>query len=83
MLKNLGIISEWMEESEARGEARGEAAGRVMNAREMLLHVLERRFGTAPEALRAQISEASLEWCLATLDRALSVESYEELYAGI
>jgi hypothetical protein len=75
MLKDLGIISEWMEESEARG--------RATEAREMLLHVLERRFGTAPEALRAQIATATPEWCHATLDRALSVESYEELQASL
>jgi hypothetical protein len=75
MLKDLGIISEWMEESEARGVARG--------VRQVLLHVLERRFGTVPEALQARIEAAEPEWCHALLDQALSVESFEELQTGL
>lgn len=83
MLKDLGIISEWMEESEARGEERGRAEGtalgRASEARQMLTQVLELRFGAISADLARQIDEASPEWCHSALRVALSVESYEEL----
>lgn len=75
MLKDLGIISDWMEESEARGEARG----RAEEAQGMLIRVLERRLGPVPSDIVTQVIQSSPEWCRATLDRALSVESFEEL----
>jgi predicted transposase YdaD len=83
MLKDLGIISEWMEESEARGRAEGEASGRAEGIRQTLLHVLERRFGPVPEVLHSRIMTADPSWCNALLDRALVVESYNELQAGL
>lgn len=79
MLKDLGIISEWMEESEARGFTEG----RSEEARSMLRRVLERRFDPVPAVLEERIAVAEPEWCYALLDRALTLESFEELQAGL
>lgn len=79
MLKNLGIISDWMEESEARGEARG----RADEARQMLTQVLELRFGSIPAVLTKQVEEATLDWCHSTLRLVMTVESYEELMSRL
>lgn len=75
MLENLGIISDWI----ADGEARGEARGRTEEARRIRLRLLRARFGELPAELSARIEAADPEWCEALAEQALRVESLQEL----
>ncbi|MCA8954395.1 MAG: Rpn family recombination-promoting nuclease/putative transposase [Planctomycetes bacterium] len=57
---------------EARGEARGTARGQAEGRADMLLRLLERRFGELPAGVRTRVRTASIEdldaWALRVLD---------------
>jgi predicted transposase YdaD len=74
-MQGASIIDDWITEGEARGEARG----RTEEARRLTLRLLRKRFGELPSALAARIKGADAAWCEALLERALEVESLEEL----
>jgi hypothetical protein len=74
MLKDASLIQEWIQEGEARGEARGRDAA----AREMLLGVLQQRFGPIPHAVVARVDERTAGWCHDALSVALSANSIDE-----
>ena len=82
-MQDLGLISDWIREGEARGEARGkaegEARGKAETARRMTQRFLVKRFGTLPTALLERIEQADADWCDALLDRAEDAESLTEL----
>jgi len=83
MLKDAGIISEWIEEGQARGLAEGVeqglAQGRAEEARRFMLLFLSRRFGELPPHVIALVQAADPEWCEALLERAVRAETLEEL----
>jgi hypothetical protein len=74
MLKEASIIQEWIQEGEARGEARGREAA----AREMLLVVLQQRFGTLPDAVVARVNQETEEWCRNAFSQALAAGSLDD-----
>jgi predicted transposase YdaD len=80
-LRDLGIISEWIAESEARGRAEGEAQGRANEARRLTLRLLRNRFGELPASLVEEIGRLDPEGCEALLERAMQVETAPELLA--
>jgi predicted transposase YdaD len=71
MLKEAGIIGEWIEESLQKG--------REEQARGSVLRFIQKRFGAVPEELRQRISTADAEWCEALIFNAAEVESLSEL----
>jgi hypothetical protein len=87
MLKDAGIISEWIEEAQAEGRAEGRAErqpeirseGRVEGIRHLLRVFLTNRFGRVPDALSARIDSETAEWCEELSRRAFEVETLEEL----
>ena len=79
MLKEAGIIGEWIEESLQRGREEGITLGIDETARRMVLGLIERRFGTVPEDLRGRVESEPAEWCEALNLKAAEVESLTEL----
>ncbi len=71
MLKEAGIIGEWIEESRVEGREEG--------ARRFALNLIERRFGRVPEDLRRRVESADSEWCESLTYNAYQVESLSEL----
>jgi len=75
MVQGATIIDDWI----AEGEARGEARGRAEEARRSVLGVLCSRFGDPSPSLVSRIKQADAEWCRTLFDRALEVESLDDL----
>jgi len=71
MLKDAGIIGDWIEEGEARGRAEA--------TRRLTLRLLRSRFGDLPSALVERIAQAEPEWCEELVERAMQSESLDEL----
>jgi hypothetical protein len=53
----VSLVEQWKSEGKAEGKAEGETE----TAREMLVTVLETRFGSLPEAIRQTLAEADVE----------------------
>jgi predicted transposase YdaD len=91
MLKDAGIISDWIEEARAQaaaeGYAKGRAEGRAVGSvegqaegeRRAVRLLVNKRFGSIPPALAARIDTADAAWCEAFIEHALEVESLDEL----
>ena len=80
MIREAGIIEDWIADGEARGEARGAARGRIKQARSLLLRVGAKRFGEPDAAIRTAIEEMShLEMLDRLLMETLDVESWRAL----
>jgi hypothetical protein len=87
MIKEKGILKEWIDEGiakgraegEAKGKAEGEAKGEARGARELLLAMLSARFGSVPESVAEKVRSADVEWCLASVPRIEAANHIEEL----
>jgi predicted transposase YdaD len=79
MLKEAGIIGEWIEESKKLAHQEGLEEGREEGLRIAALRVVEGRFGTVPDDLRARIEAADAPWCENLISNAMRVESLSEL----
>jgi predicted transposase YdaD len=80
MIRETGIVEEWIAEGEARGEARGEIRGKSEEARNLLIRIGIRRFGVPDEQTRAAIDAiTSLETLEQMAERILDVETWQEL----
>ena len=73
MADGTTIIDDWI--------AEGEARGRYEQARRIAMSVFWKRFGELPSALVERIEQASAEECERLVERALEIESLEELDA--
>jgi hypothetical protein len=71
MLKEAGIIGEWIEE--------GREEGREEGFRTAAMRVIEGRFGNVPDELRTRIETADAAWCEILISNAMCVESLSEL----
>jgi len=58
-----------------RGRVEGEALGIVKGEGKSLMRLLERRFGTLPEAARERIANANIEQLDRWLDRVFDAEN--------
>lgn len=80
------VAEEWIKRGEARGkqlglmegEARGEARGKAA----LLLRLIERRFGPAPETVRARISAADSADLDAWADSAIDAPSLDDVFGA-
>lgn len=91
VLKDAGIIGDWIEEARKAAEReglqvgseqglqQGLAEGRALEARRLVNLTLTERFGPLPAALHARIGSADGEWCERLLRRAVKAESLQEL----
>lgn len=83
MLKGASTIEDWINEAATQAAAEsaieGERKGRAAEARDNLLRVLRRRFGSLPQSLERRIAAGDLEWCRAAMDRAIDGASLEEI----
>jgi predicted transposase YdaD len=75
VIKETGLIGEWLDEAEARGETRGGARA----AQNALLRLLESRFGTVPESVVTRVRAADEEWCYALVERAALAATLADL----
>ena len=65
----------------AEGEARGEAKGKVRGKAEIVLKLLRLRFGDLPEEVKARVAQASLEELEIWIERVLTAESLDAVFA--
>ena len=72
----------WMAEGEARGLAIGEAKGREKGRAEMLIGMLNRRFGDVPEHMTARLDGASIEDLDTWADRIFDAKTLEDVFGG-
>jgi len=87
IMKEQGVIAEWLSErereGEARGEARGEVKGEVRGERNIIIRQGTRRFGPPSSDVLERLSAIdSLEFLEALSLRLLEVESWTELIVG-
>lgn len=84
-MQETSLIDDWIAEGEAKGEARGraegEASGRAEAARRFALHLVERKFGAVPTALRMRIASADVAWCERLLDAVVAADNLASLPA--
>ncbi len=59
--------------------AQGEQRGKQIGEAKMLLRLIERKFGTPSEPIRARIAEADADTLLEWFDRALDARSLDEV----
>ena len=71
MKYETGLVDDWLEESKAEGE--------LNRTRKMLTLFLTRRFNATPDALLKKIDGAEIKWCESLFDRAITIDSLEEL----
>ncbi len=71
MIKELSFIDEWITEGKAEGKAEGE--------RQMVLRLLNKKFGNIPPAAVERINTADPAWCERMFDRAVDATSLAEL----
>ena len=84
------VAEEWIKRGEARGEARGkqlgltegEARGEARGKATLLLRLIERRFGPAPETVRARISAADSADLDAWADAAIDAASLDDIFGA-
>jgi predicted transposase YdaD len=79
MLKEAGIVEDWIAEAAAAAERRGRAEGEARQARSMLLQFLRARFDELPAALIERVEAADPDWCAEMLVRAARTESLDEM----
>ena len=70
------IAEEWLEE----GRAEGLAKGMVLGERQMLLSLLEQRFGTVPASYQKRLKQADSDTLLEWGRRLLSAPSLKEVF---
>jgi hypothetical protein len=75
MIKDKGLLKEWLDESRAEGEARGEATA----SRKALMAALKAKFENLPGSFVERVQTADAEWCLANLPRVVVATRVEEL----
>jgi hypothetical protein len=75
VIKETGLIGEWLEEAEAAGEARGGTRA----AQNALLRLLESRFGAVPDSVVARVRAADEEWCYGLVERAARAATLADL----
>jgi hypothetical protein len=78
-LNELGIIGEWIEEARSTAYADAVERGRQEAACRFIEIIFDAKFGGVPVALAERIATADSEWCGRLMERALEVESLEEL----
>ena len=84
MIREAGIIEDWIADGEARGEARGEvrgaARGKEEEARNLLLRLGTKRFGEPGKSVRARIEAISqIEALEQLVERTVDVEAWQDL----
>jgi flagellar biosynthesis/type III secretory pathway protein FliH len=74
------FIDRYIEQGIAQGIAQGIEQGIEQGKAEMLLRLMERKFGPADARLRQQIQEADAETLLEWSDRILTAETPEAVF---
>ena len=69
-------------EGRAEGKAEGRAEGEARGKAEMLLRLMERRFGAVPEAVRAQVSAAPMADLDGWIDAILDARDVDEVFVN-
>ena len=75
------ITQPYFEDGMERGRAEGRTEGRTEGRAESLVRLLEKRFGTLPEPLRAQIFDADVPSLDAWLDRVFDAPDLQAVFA--
>jgi hypothetical protein len=74
---------QWLREGEQRGEQRGEQKGRQSGEADLLLHLLQHRFGDLPSAAKDRVQAADTamikEWASRVLDAASLNEVLDDI----
>lgn len=79
MVRQGGIIEDWIAEAEERAKADGESRGEAHGVQRTTIKALSLRLGELPETLKERINSAEPDWCDRLMERAFSVESISEL----
>ena len=82
------MAEEWLEEGRAEGLAKGLAKGRVegraegmvLGERQMLLNMLQQRFGTVPASYQKRLKQADSDMLLEWGRRLLSAPSLKDVF---
>lgn len=75
------ITQPYFEDGLEQGRAEGRAEGQVKGQAKSLIRLLERRFGTLPENLRARVSDADVQSLDVWLDRVFEASDLEAVFA--
>ena len=79
MIKEKGLLKEWLDESRAEGEAKGEAKGEATASRKALMAALKAKFESLPGSFVERVQTADADWCLANLPRVVVATRIEDL----
>jgi predicted transposase YdaD len=79
MVQGASSIDDWIEEGRMEGRMEGREQGRTEAARTIALRILRTRFGELPPALVERVEGADAAWCEALVERAVEVESLDDL----
>ena len=64
----------------AEGEAKGRAEGRLAGEAEILIRLVETKFGPLPQRAHTRIAAADAEQLLVWAERVLTAEALEEVF---
>jgi hypothetical protein len=69
-------MQNWYRTAEANGEARGETRGKA----EILVHMLEKKFGVLPASLRTRIDHLDSEALLKCSEQFLTAKTVQDVF---
>ena len=74
------MAEEWLEEGRVEGRVEGLAKGTLLGEKQMLLTLLEQRFGTVPTSYQKRLKQADSDTLLEWGRRLLSAPSLKEIF---